>query len=124
MRSEPAIGNGAPTAAAGRTRQRGLDREDEFPRLGQLGLEDADIGDVERNQDNRSLGIRYHPSYQARVMTRFCTTRARGATPRFRGTHGKSRRTRNKRPTTADEQPTQNLAARCSSLVGKATLRR
>ena len=57
-----ALGDGAPTAAASRAGQGAFDGEDELARLGQLGLEDADIGDIERDRDERLLGHRGLPS--------------------------------------------------------------
>ncbi len=51
-----ALGDGTPAASAGRTRQRAFDSQHEFPRLGDLGLEDAHIRDIERDRDERVLG--------------------------------------------------------------------
>ena len=50
------LGNGAATAVTGRVLDGTLDGEDELTGLGQIGLNHADIGDVERNRDKRLLG--------------------------------------------------------------------
>src|SRR5215217_4658756 len=50
------FGNGATTAATTRAIQSALDREDELVRLCEVGLEHADIGNIERDRDKRLLG--------------------------------------------------------------------
>src|SRR5215207_4148641 len=51
-----AFGDGAPTAPAGCGGERALDGENEFAILGQLGLEDTHIRNIERDRDKRMLG--------------------------------------------------------------------
>ena len=51
-----AFRDGAPTAPAGCGGERALDGENEFAILGQLGLENAHIRNIERNRDKRMLG--------------------------------------------------------------------
>jgi hypothetical protein len=51
-----ALGDRASTATATRAREGALNREDELAILGQLGLKDAKIGDVELDGDQRRLG--------------------------------------------------------------------
>jgi hypothetical protein len=51
-----ALGDDASTTAARRAHERALDGKNELAFLGDLGLEDADIGDVERYRDERVLG--------------------------------------------------------------------
>ena len=51
-----AFGDGAPAAPAAGTGKRAFDGEDELAMLVQLGLEDAHVGDVERNRNERMLG--------------------------------------------------------------------
>src|SRR5258706_15834435 len=54
--------DGAPAAAADRTGQRAFDGKNELSCFGELSLEDAHIGDVERNRDEWMLG-HYGPSF-------------------------------------------------------------
>jgi hypothetical protein len=50
-----AFGNGAPTTAAGRTTQRAFDGKNELAFLGQFGLENTQIRNVEWYRDKRVL---------------------------------------------------------------------
>jgi len=51
-----ALGDDASTTATSRTRECALDGKNELTLLGELGLEDAEIGDVERYRDEWVLG--------------------------------------------------------------------
>ena len=59
----------ASAAAATRTRQRAFDGENEFALLGQLSLQDANVGDIERDRDQRVLGHQ-KPSLRLRANDR------------------------------------------------------
>src|SRR4051794_32341686 len=54
--------DGAPAAAAVRTGQRAFDGKNELSCFGECSLEDAHIGDVERNRNAWMLG-HYEPSF-------------------------------------------------------------
>jgi hypothetical protein len=49
------FGNGAATVPAPGTGQGAFEGEDQFTVLGEFGLQHTDIGDVERNRDERLL---------------------------------------------------------------------
>jgi len=61
-----ALDDDASTAAAVRAGKRAFDRENELASLGEFGLENANIGDVERDRDQRKLGHR-KPSLQSQA---------------------------------------------------------
>jgi hypothetical protein len=62
------LGEGAPAAAATGARQGAFDGEDELAILGDLRLANADIGDVERNRDQRVRGHQ-KPSFRIKRET-------------------------------------------------------
>src|SRR5439155_9740206 len=68
----------AATAAARRTHQRARDGEDEFAILGQLGLEDADIGNIERDRD-QWMFCHAEPSFQITGASRCDSAPSRSA---------------------------------------------
>ena len=56
------LGDDAATTAAGGTGQGAFDGEDEFALRIDLGLKHADIGDIERDRDERVL-VHVRPSF-------------------------------------------------------------
>jgi len=51
-----ALGDDTSTTAARGARERALDGKNEFALLGDLGLQNADIGNIERYRDERVFG--------------------------------------------------------------------
>src|SRR6266508_4352439 len=87
-----ALADGTAAAAAGGTGERAFDRQDELAILGQLGLEDTDIRDVEGIEMSGCLGIRDRPSRTGKPGGIVPNLDSR-CNPTSRSNYGKSQRT-------------------------------
>ena len=84
------VGDGPPTTVADRTLQGAFDRQDELARLRQFGLNDADIGDVQRDREERLLRHRHLSGRTYPVRGAWCHRDGLPATTTSRAFHGKA----------------------------------
>ena len=79
------LGDSSTTAARGGALQGALDRKNELVSLGQVGLEHADIGDIERDRDEWLFGHGLSLSVQ-RAIVHDCAPNRPNAQPLHLGT--------------------------------------